>query len=45
MTAVTGAVQDTITSEAKKDLFSNIPKVVAGQMSAADAVRSAIKLN
>lgn len=45
ITGVIGAVQDTITSEARADLFSNIPRVVTGKMTAHDAVESAIKLN
>ena len=39
------AVQDAISSDAKRDLFSNIHKVVTGDMTAADAVESAMKLN
>ena len=42
---VVGAVQDVISSEAKSDLFANIQKVMTGQMSAHDAVESAIRLN
>ena len=38
-------VQDTITAEAKGDLFANVQKVVSGQMTAAEAVESAMKLN
>lgn len=45
ITGVIGAVQDTITSEARSDLFSNIPRVVTGKMTAEEAVESAIKLN
>ena len=45
ITGVVGAVQDTISSEAKSDLFANIQKVVTGQMTAAEAVESAMKLN
>ena len=45
ITAVVGAVQDTITGEAKADLFGNIQNVVTGKMSAEDAVLSAIALN
>ena len=45
ITAVVGAVQDTITGEAKADLFGNIQKVVTGQMTAEEAVASAIALN
>lgn len=45
LTGVVGAVQDAISSEAKSDLFVNIQKVVTGQMTAAEAVESAIRLN
>ena len=45
ITGVIGAVQDTITGEAKADLFGNIQKVVSGQMTAEETVASAIALN
>ena len=45
LTGVSGAVQDTITAEAKSELFGNIKKVVSGQMTARDAVERAINLN
>ena len=45
ITGVVGAVQDAISSEAKSDLFANIQKVVTGQMSAAEAIESAMRLN
>ena len=45
VTGVVGAVQDTITAEANGDLFGNVQKVVTGQMTAAEAVESAMKLN
>ena len=45
ITGIVGAVQDTITGEAKADLFGNIQKVVTGQMTAEEAVTSAIALN
>ena len=45
ITGVIGAVQDSITSEAKGDLFANVQNVVTGKMSAHDAVESAMKLN
>lgn len=45
ITGVIGAVQDTITGEAKADLFGNIQKVVSGQMTAEEAVASALALN
>lgn len=41
ITGVVGAVQDTISSECKTDLFANVQNVVTGKMSAADAVNSA----
>ena len=45
LTGVVGAVQDAISGEAKSDLFANIQKVVTGQMTPAEAVESAIRLN
>lgn len=45
LTGVVGAVQDAISGEAKSDLFMAIQKVVTGQMTAAEAVASAIRLN
>ena len=45
ITGIAGAVQDTITSEAKGDLFGNIQNVVTGKMTAEEAVASAIALN
>ena len=45
ITAIAGAVQDTITGEAKADLFGNIQNVVTGKLTAADAVAAAIALN
>ena len=45
LTGVVGAVQDAISSEAKSDLFVNIQRVVTGQMTPAEAVESAIRLN
>ena len=45
ITGISGAVQDTITSEAKGDLFGNIQNVVTGKMTAEEAVASAIALN
>lgn len=45
ITGVVGAVQDTITSEAKGDLFGNVQNVVTGKMTSAEAVESAMKLN
>lgn len=45
ITGVIGAVQDTITSECKTDLFGNVQSVVTGTMTAEEAVNSAIALN
>ena len=45
LTGLVGAVQDAISGEAKSDLFANIQKVVTGQMTPAEAVESAMKLN
>ena len=45
ITGVVGAVQDTITSECKTDLFANVQNVVTGAMTAEEAVASAIALN
>ena len=45
ITGIVGAVQDTISGEAKTALFSNIQKVVIGEMTASEAVASAMKLN
>ena len=45
VTGVVGAVQDTITGECKADLFANVQKVVTGEMTAEEAVASAIALN
>ena len=45
ITGVIGAVQDTITGEAKADLFGNVQNVVTGAMTAEEAVNSAIALN
>ena len=45
ITSVVGAVQDTISGDAKNELFASIQKVVTGQMTAAEAVEAAIRLN
>ena len=45
LTGVTGAVQDTISPEAKSELFANIQKVVTGRMTAEEAVISAVAQN
>ena len=45
ITAIAGAVQDSLTAEARGDLFANVQNVVTGKMTAEDAVASAIALN
>lgn len=45
ITGYTQAVQDSISGEAKSELFLDIQQVVTGHMSAEDAVASAMKLN
>lgn len=45
LTQVSPAVQDTISAEAKSTLFTSIQKVVTGQMTAEQAVASAIQRN
>ena len=44
VTAVVGAVQDAIPATAKGDLFANVQRVVTGQMTAEEAVTSAMQL-
>lgn len=43
--SVVGAVQDTMKQEARGDLFANIKNVVTGNMTPADAIKSALELN
>ena len=45
ITGVVGAVQDTLTAEARGDLFANVQNIVTGKMTAEDALASAMKLN
>ena len=45
ITGIVGAVQDLISGEAKSELFAGIQKCVTGQMSAAEAVEAAIRIN
>ena len=45
ITAIVGAVQDSLSAEARGDLFANVQNVVTGKMSAEDAVASALALN
>ena len=45
ITGISGAVQDTLTAEARGDLFANIQNVVTDKMTAEEAVQSAIALN
>lgn len=44
-TALVGAVQDAISSEARSSLLSNIQKVVTGEMTAPDALKTAMQFN
>ena len=45
ITAIAGAVQDSLTAEARGDLFANVQNVVTGKMTAEEAIASAIALN
>lgn len=45
ITAIAGAVQDTLTAEARGDLFANVQNIVTGKMTAEEAVASALALN
>lgn len=45
ITGFASAVQDAISGEAKNELFASIPKVVTGQLSPAEAVENAMRLN
>lgn len=45
ITGVIGAVQDTISGDARAVLFASIPKVVTGKMTPQEAVEAAMKLN
>lgn len=45
ITGFASAVQDAISGDAKNELFASIPKVVTGQLSPAEAVENAIRLN
>ena len=45
VTGIVGAVQDTLTAEARGDLFANIQNVVTGKITAEEAIVSALKLN
>ena len=45
ITGIVGAVQDTISGEAKSELFADIQKCVTGQMSAEEAVEAAVRIN
>lgn len=45
ITGVVPAVQDAISGDAKSELFASIQKVVTGQLTAAEAVEAAIRLN
>ena len=45
VTKYVGAVQDALSGEARSSLFSNIPNIVTGRISARDAVEQAMCLN
>ena len=45
VTRYVGAVQDALSGEARSSLFSNIPNIVTGRMTARDAVEQAMRLN
>ena len=45
ITGIVGAVQDSISGEAKSELFADIQRCVTGQMSAEEAVEAAIRIN
>ena len=45
ITAIAGAVQDSLTAEARGDLFANVQNVVTGKMTAEEAIASALALN
>lgn len=45
VTKYVGAVQDALSGEARSSLFSNIPNIVTGRISARDAVEQAMRLN
>ena len=42
VTSIVGAVQDSLSSEARGDLFANVKNIVTDKMSAADAIASAL---
>jgi raffinose/stachyose/melibiose transport system substrate-binding protein len=44
VTSIVGPVQDSLTPEARADLFANIKNIVSGKMTAAEAVDSALKI-
>ncbi|MFA9379731.1 MAG: ABC transporter substrate-binding protein [Acetanaerobacterium sp.] len=44
VTNIVGAVQDTLSSEARADLFANVKNVVTGKMTAAEALESALSV-
>ncbi len=45
ITAIAGAVQDSLTAEARGDLFANVQNIVTGKMTAEEAIASALALN
>lgn len=42
VTSIVGAVQDSLSAEARGDLFANVKNIVTGKISAADAIASAL---
>ncbi len=44
VTSIVGAVQDSLTSEARADLFANVKNIVTGGMTAMDAIASALAI-
>lgn len=45
ITGIVGAVQDSISGDAKSELFAGIQRFVTGQISAEEAVEAAVRLN
>ena len=45
VTKYVGAVQDALSGEARSSLFSNIPNIVTGRITARDAIEQAMRLN
>lgn len=45
VTSIVGAVQDSLSSEARGDLFANVKNIVTGKVSAEEAIDAALALN